>query len=196
MQFFNCGPNANTLPQSRRPLTKVLWACLVFAVGASRSLAQTAVISDAWWSYEQDCDGDNLRAGSLLENFARLNWFPDVVNCTGTLTVYEKVYFRPCGTATWFPIYTNAPHVIAGCRSIDQQYVDVELGSEGECRDYLIEIYRNGRATPDSIRSSANDTQLSEHREEALAEDLCASDMFTTCVALSESAARAVHLHS
>lgn len=163
----------------------MFWVCLTLCLTATGSLAQTAVISDAWWSYEQDCDGDGQKAGTLLENFARLNWFPDVVNCNGTLTVYEKVYFRPCGTATWFPIYTNTPHVIAGCRSIDQQYVDVELGAGGECRDYKIEIYRNGLLNRDSIRSSTNDVHLSQHREETLAEDICANDMFATCVALN-----------
>lgn len=149
------------------------------------SRAQTAVVSDAWWSYEQDCDGDTFKAGALEDNFARLNWFPDVSGCNGTLTVYEKVYYRPCGTGLWTPIYTNASHVIAGCRSSSQQYVDIQLGLGGECRDYKVEIFRNGQANPDSIRSSTNDVQLAQHREEALGQDLCASDTFATCVAIS-----------
>ena len=182
---FTCGPSAKTRIQLGRHLTSVVGACLAVWLTAIGSMAQISVISDAWWSYEQDCDGDKLRAGTLLENFARLNWFPDVVNCSGTLTVYEKVYFRPCGTTNWFSIYTNAPHVIAGCRSIDQQYVDIQLGAGGECRDYMIAIHRNGLANPDSIRSSTNDVQLSKRLEESLAEDICASDMFATCIALS-----------
>lgn len=166
-------------------MARALWVSLMLCLGATTSFPQTAVVSDAWWSYEQDCDGDGRRAGTLLDNFARLNWFPDVVNCNGTLTVFEKVYFRPCGTAAWIPIYTNAPHVISGCRSIDQQYVDIQLGAGGECRDYLIEVYRSGRVTPDAIRSSTNNVHLAQHREETLAEDVCASDSFATFVALA-----------
>ncbi len=184
MPLFKRRPNASkpSLPASR---LAILVAVLALLTGPLAALAQTAVISDAWWSYEQDCDGDSQKAGTLLDNFSRLNWFPDVVNCNGTLNVYERIYFRPCGTSTWVPIYTNAPHVIAGCRSIDQQYVDIELDAGGECRDYKIEIYRVGSPNPDSIRSSTNDVHLSQHREETLAEDVCASDTFATCVALN-----------
>lgn len=166
-------------------LRRTLGTCLAFLATTVGGLAQTATLSDAWWSYQQDCDGDGLKAGALLDNFARLNWFPDVVNCNGTLTVFEKVYFRPCGTAAWIPLYTNAPHLIAGCRSIDQQYLDIQLGEKGECRDYKIEVYRSGLLNPDFIRSSTNDVHLSQESEETLADDLCASDGFATCVALN-----------
>jgi hypothetical protein len=184
MQYLNRRPRATTLLSPGTFFTGLFGGWLALFV-ASAGLAQTAVISDAWWSYEQDCDGDNQRAGTLLDNFARLNWFPDVVNCNGTLMVYEKVYFRLCGTVAWIPIYTNAPHAIAGCRSVDQQYLDIQLGEKGGCRDYKIEVYRNGLLNPDSTRSSTNDVHLSQHREEALADDICASDMFATCVALN-----------
>src|SRR5262245_22945719 len=89
--------------------------------------AQTARISDAWWTYEQDCDGDGNRAGTLAGGFARLNWFPDVANCNGTLMVREKVEYRTCGTSTWIPIYTNTLHQITGCVSTDNQYLDIEM---------------------------------------------------------------------
>lgn len=173
-------PNLYPPPRTTFLLALLLWLGGVPLCGS----AQTAVLSDAWWSYEQDCDGDTFKAGALEDNFARLGWFPDVAGCTGTLTVYEKVYFRPCNTATWIPIYTNAPHVISGCRSANQQFVDIQLGVSGECRGYLIEIFRVGQANRDSVRSSTNDVHLAEHREEVLAEDVCASDAFATCVAL------------
>jgi len=147
--------------------------------------AQTAKISDAWWTYDQDCDGDGCRAGTLAGGFARLNWFPDVVNCNGTLTVQEKVLFRPCGTSTWISIYTNAPHQIAGCASTDSRYLDIQMGTNCDCRDYMVLIYRYGQSTPDDRRSSTNDVNLAQRREESLADDLCASDAFATCVALS-----------
>lgn len=156
----------------------------VLAVAADVQ-AQTAKISDAWWTYEQDCDGDGCHAGTLAGGFARLNWFPDVNNCNGTLTVYETVSFRPCGTDTWIPIYTNSPHQITGCVSTDNRYVDIQMGTNCDCREYMIEIFRNGQANPDDRRSGTNDAQLAQRQEEALEADLCASDMFATCVTLS-----------
>ena len=149
--------------------------------------AQTAVVSDAWWSYLQDCDGDGQHAGALENNFARLNWFPDVSNCNGAITVYERVSYRLCGAAVWTPIYTNTAHSISGCRSSNQQYVDIQIGPDAECRDYRIEIFRFGLPIPDSVRSSTNDTHLAQQFGEWLAGDLCASDSFATCVTLSGS---------
>src|SRR5690348_7468384 len=82
-----------------------------------KARAQTAVISDAWWTYQQDCNGDGCDAGILSGNKARLNWNPDVQDCNGTLTVFEIVYSKPCDSDTWTAIYTNTPHSIVGCRS-------------------------------------------------------------------------------
>lgn len=147
--------------------------------------AQTAKVSDAYWSYLQDCDGDGNQAGVLAGNFARLNWFPDVNNCNGTLTVFEVVSYRPCGATPWIPLYTNATHTIIGCSVPNQRYLDIEMGAAGECRDYKIEIYRVGQSNPDSIRSSTNDVQLAAHKEEQLTEDTCANDSFNSCVVLS-----------
>ncbi len=161
---------------------------LLMAAGlasSSTGAAQTAVISDAWWTFQQDCSGDGSKAGTLEGNFARLNWAADVANCNGTLNVYEKVYYRPCGTDPWTPIYTNAAHSITGCRTVGQQYVDISLGAGGECRDYMIEIFRVGHTTPDARRSSTNGVDLAQHREQWLAEDFCRSDFFTTCVTLA-----------
>src|SRR3954471_15020447 len=84
-------------------------AALLFAL-AQTVAAQTAYISDAWWTFQQDCDGDLAFAGTLLGNVARLNWAPAVVNCNGTLTVAEIISRRTCGSGTWTPIFTNAPH--------------------------------------------------------------------------------------
>lgn len=161
------------------------WAVLASVVLVSRGAAQTALVSDAWWTFQQDCNGDGVKAGTLEGDFARLNWASDVANCNGTLTVYEKIYYRPCGASAWTPIFTNAPHIIVGCRSIDQQSVDISMGAGGECRDYKIEVYRQGVANPDGLRSSTNDVDLAQHREQGLAEDFCLSDFFATCIALN-----------
>ncbi|HEX5218462.1 MAG TPA: lysyl oxidase family protein [Verrucomicrobiae bacterium] len=159
------------------------WCCLlVLTLGAQ---AQTARISDAWWTFDQDCDGDGNRAGTLAGGFARLNWFPDVNNCSGTLMVREKIQYRPCGTLTWISLYTNELHQITGCVSTDVQYLDIEMGTNGECREYMISIYREGQSLPDYRRSNTNDVHLAQHREESLAFDLCASDTFANCMALA-----------
>jgi len=159
--------------------------CLGLLALAASVQAQTARISDAWWTYEQDCDGDGNRAGTLAGGFARLNWFPDVTNCNGTLMVREKVEYRPCGTTTWISLYTNQLHQITGCVSTDGQYLDIQMGTNGECREYMISIYRSGVSITDYRRSPTNDVNLAQHREESLATDLCASDTFANCVALA-----------
>src|SRR5258706_3868233 len=159
-------------------------ATIVLAL-AHVAAAQTAYISDAWWTFQQDCDGDLAFAGTLFGNVGRLNWPPAVTNCNGTLTVFEVISQRACGSSLWAPIYTNAPHPIAGCQSIAHRYLDVPFASGGACREYRIQIYRNGQANPDYVRSSTNDIDLAQHKEELLSEDVCASDFFTSCVSLS-----------
>lgn len=150
-----------------------------------RASAQlTAVIEDAWWTFQQDCDGDNLHAGTLTGNAARLNWNPDVFNCNSNLTVFAIVYARPTSTSTWTPIYTNTAHTITGCRSSDAQHVDLVLSTTAAANDYKIELYRTGQLIPDYTRSSDNDPDLSNHGEEAIANDFCLSDNFATSASL------------
>ncbi len=173
---------------------KPIGVCLLLALFPSHCLSQTAIIDDAWWSYQQDCNGDGCRAGTLTGDFARLNWNPDVVNCNGTLTVYEIVYSKPCASSSWTALYTNAPHTIVGCRSSDSQLFDVQMASGCACWDYKIEIYRTGHAQPDYVRSGTNDADLFHHQEQLLAEDVCPNDDFGACVTLPGSyGSRAAH---
>src|SRR5581483_10869307 len=150
----------------------------------SRANAQTAYIDDAWWTYVQDCNGNGCSAGTLPGDMARLNWSPDVTNCNNTLTVFEIIYDRPHGTSTYTSIYTNAAHTIVACRAINQQYVDIPMAGECNARDYKIEVYRSGHTTPDYVRSGTNDTDLLNHKEKLLSEDICANDSFAGCIAL------------
>jgi hypothetical protein len=167
---------------------------ILLAALHSRCLSQTAIIDDAWWSYQQDCNGDGCKAGTLTGDFARLNWNPDVVNCNGTLTVFEIVYSKPCASSSWTALYTNAPHTIIGCRSSDSQSLDIQMASGCACWDYKIEIYRNGHVQPDYVRSGTNDVDLLHHQEQLLAEDVCPNDDFAACVTLVGSyGARAAH---
>ena len=147
--------------------------------------AQRATIDDAWWSYQQDCNGDGCQAGTLAGEMARLNWNPDVTNCNGTLTVYEVVYSKTCASNTWTAFYTNSAHSITGCRSSDGQSIDVPMGSGCACRDYKIEIYRTGQATPDYVRSGTNDVDLFHHQEQGFAQDVCPNDAFGACTTIT-----------
>src|SRR5215475_8983781 len=175
-------------------LIRPMVMCLFLAALTSRCLSQTATIDDAWWTYQQDCNGDGCHSGTLAGDFARLNWHPDVVNCNGTLSVYEIVYSKPCASSAWTALYTNAPHSITGCRSSDSQSLDVQMASGCACWDYKIEIYRNGHLQPDYVRSSTNDVDLFHHQEQLLAEDVCPNDDFGACVTLSSSyGSRAAH---
>jgi hypothetical protein len=149
--------------------------------------AQLATIDDAWWTYQQDCNGDGCQAGTLAGDLARLNWNPDVTNCNGSLTVFEIVYAKPCSTNTWAALYTNSAHAIVGCRSSDSQFYDVHMDASCGCWDYKIEIYRSGHTLPDYVRSSTNDPDLFQHKEQALTEDVCPNDDFSACVTLSGS---------
>ena len=148
-------------------------------------LAQTAVIDDAWWSFRQDCNGDGCYAGTLPNDMARLNWNPDVLNCNGSLGVYEIVYTRPCGSNLWTAIHTNAAHTIIGCRSSDAQHLDVALAQDCGCREYQIAIFQIGQALPDDARAPVNDPDLAQVHEQSLAQDFCLSDMFGTCASLA-----------
>src|SRR5882724_7182541 len=156
--------------------------CLLFCLLRFSCFSQTATIDDAWWTYQQDCNGDGCQAGTLAGDFARLNWNPDVTNCNGTLTVYEIVYFKSCASTSWTALYTNAAHSVTGCRSSDSQSFDVKMTSDCDCFDYKIEIYRAGHPLPDYVRSGTNDVDLLHHHEQLLAEDLCPNDDFESCV--------------
>jgi hypothetical protein len=172
---------------SARNAWRALGFCLAVLSFPASVTAQHATIDDAWWTYQQDCNGDGCQAGTLSGDFARLNWNPDVTNCNGTLTVFEVVYLKPCASTTWTPFYTNSAHSITGCRSSDGQTIDVPMGTGCACRDYKIEIYRSGQTVPDYVRSGTNDPDLFHHQEQALVEDVCPNDAFGSCSTISGS---------
>jgi hypothetical protein len=146
------------------------------------------LIGGSWWTYQQDCNGDGCYAGNLPGNKARLNWSPVVQGCNGALTVFEVIYWSRCDAGKWTAVWTNAPHLITGCRSLNDQSVDIHLDSGCQCWDYKIELYELGQTTPDDIHSNTNDPTLAHHKEQTLAEDYCQSDFFASCDSLSGSA--------
>jgi len=128
----------------------------------------TATIYDAWWTYQVDTDGDGCWEAPASTGY-HLNWDPDVsVGGTCTLSVFEKVYIRQCGSASWSLWNTTASHVITGLSIANQQYIDMPAGLDCTCFEYKIEVYRTGQVTPDYTRDPTNDLDLANHREEAL----------------------------
>jgi len=120
-----------------------------------------ATIYNAWWTDSLDIDQDGCVSG------ARLNWDVDVVG-GGSLSVYEKIYYRPDGSTYWIPFLTTSPHTITGSLTTDSSST-VVLGS-GSCAlyDYRIEVYRNGFSSYDHALDPATDPDLNNHREETL----------------------------
>jgi hypothetical protein len=128
-----------------------------------------ATIAQAWWGPLQDRDNDGCLAAT--NDLMRLYWDPNLVNCSGPVTVFEKIYFRPCGTTTWFYYSATPQHVITGTSTTDQQYLDIPSGVSCACYDYRIDIYRSGRVAADDSRDPANEPVLGNHREESNAQD-------------------------
>jgi hypothetical protein len=172
-------------PGLRCGLRRLSWLLGFGALIALHGHAQTAFISDAWWTFQQDCNGDGCKAGTLPGDFARLNWSANVVDCNGILSVFEIIYSRPSGSVNWTALYTNASHTITGCRSTGEEFLDVQMAGGCLSRDYKIEVYRDSQTDPDDIRSDDNDADLAAHREQLLSQDFCLSDFFATCAALN-----------
>jgi hypothetical protein len=122
----------------------------------------TAVIWDAWWTNKVDLDGDGYVRSAIL------HWDPDVSGA-GTLTVYEKIYYRLMGGTFWTLLAQTSPHAITGS-AVD----DLTLSISGNSHDeyyWLIEIYRSGQSSPDYTRNISNDSDLWDFWWETSAED-------------------------
>jgi hypothetical protein len=168
-----CGIRSYNQSQLGRLTSSAVCIGLFFCVGLAtpRAHAQDAYVSAAWWTYQQDCNGNGCHAGNLPGDKARLNWSPVVTDCYGSLAVFEIVYSSTCGSGAWVPVYTNSPHTILACRSLNNQYVDLPMGSNCLCRDYKIALYEVGQTIPEDIHSSTNDPNLAHHQEELLSQD-------------------------
>jgi hypothetical protein len=124
-----------------------------------------ADIWNAWWTDEVDQDGDGYVRS------ARLNWDPDVADCSGSLTVFERIYWRrPCGGGSWNFFTETAPHAITDCYTSDQQYVDI-IGGSHNTYDWRIRIYRVGESSPDDTYDDSDDPDLSCYEMEIFIED-------------------------
>jgi hypothetical protein len=123
-----------------------------------------AVIWDAWWSNGVDLDGDGFKRS------ARLNWDPDVSGGSGSLTVFEKIYYKLKSASAWTLLVTTSPHTIIDTATNDSQYRDISGGNHDEY-DWMIEIYRSGNSTPDYTRDPSNDAELDNYAMETIIED-------------------------
>jgi len=97
-----------------------------------------------------------------------LNWNSDLTPCHGTVSVYENVYRRLSGQASWQLWATTPPHNITGQSSADQQSVEIATGVSCEAYDYKVELFRTGETTPEYVRDPSNDPDLAGRSEEAL----------------------------
>ncbi|UCC30808.1 MAG: IPT/TIG domain-containing protein, partial [Phycisphaerales bacterium] len=123
-------------------------------------------IWDAWWTDQIDTDGDGYRSS------ARLNWDPDIVGCSGSVEVYEKVYWMRANSGVWNLSFTNWPHTLTDCISGDSASLNYE-GGQHDLYDWKIEIYRTGEHfTPDYTRGPANDGDLNDYKMELPSEEL------------------------
>lgn len=139
-----------------------------------------ATITDAWWTNEVDQDGDGCVRS------ATLNWEPDAVGCSGSMLVYEMVYYRQAGFPDWTFYTMTDVHTIDGCSPDDQQALDVTLDVVCDDYDFRIEIYRgDDPGMPDDTRDSDNDSDLNDYRMEDATDDEgccpCTGDLTQPC---------------
>lgn len=149
--FDSCGFNASA--------TTLRWRC------ATCVPASTALVYDAWWTAEVDQDGDGCRRS------ATLNWDPDVADCVGTLSVFEKIYWKPSSGSTWTLLTTTSAYALTGCPDTDARALPIAFAGACAANDWLIEIYRVGQSSPDYSRTPTNDPSLNDHPEESAVND-------------------------
>lgn len=137
----------------------------------------TATIVNAWWTNSVDVDGDGYKRSM------RLNWDPDVAGGSGSLSVFEKIYYRPASGGSWNLETTTTSHTITGTTSSDRQFRDIAVATGvHDLYDWKIEIYRVGQATPDQTLDGANATDLNDFAMESAANDV-ATDKPTARIA-------------
>ncbi|MBI2569255.1 MAG: choice-of-anchor H family protein [Candidatus Schekmanbacteria bacterium] len=131
--------------------------------------ATRATIYDAWWTNLVDYDRDRY------VRQARLSWDPDVSGGSGSLTVFEKIYWKRWSSSTWTLLGTTNTHTITGAATSDAVYVTIGGGSH-DLYDWRIDVYRVGVSTPDNIRHAGNDWNLDNTRFETSAQDAYARE--------------------
>ena len=135
-----------------------------YALETASEDSSLTTISATFWTNAVDFYGDGYKRS------ARLNWNPDVVGCSGTATVFEKVWRKPTLSTTWTLVFTGAPHAITGCSNADMQFLNV-IGQSHYLYDWKIDIFRSGMGAYDYTRNPGNDANLNDYPLETAAED-------------------------
>ncbi len=117
------------------------------AAPPGRALTSNLVLAN--WDYEVDYDGDGYI------QFGRLLWDADVKGGSGSITVFDKVYWRLAGTTAWSHLYTTPLYVITNYDSTDARILNL-YGSARQEYDFRIESYREGQAAPDDFMDPSN----------------------------------------
>jgi hypothetical protein len=124
----------------------------------------TATIYNAWWTNWVDIDGDGYKRQAML------NWDPDVAGGAGSLTVFERIYYKAHSSGTWLFFYQSTPHVITGLATSDAWSVGV-ICNVANYYDFRIDVIRSGMTTWDYSRSPLNDADLNAYRMEPYTSD-------------------------
>jgi hypothetical protein len=132
---------------------------------AAQDVLILATIYDAWWTNKVNLDGDTFVRS------ARLNWDPDVVGAVGTLSVFEKVYYKVWTATTWTYLTQTTAHTITGNTAADSQFIDIYATTSANSYDFKIEVYRSGTTAPDSTRTETNDPDLNNFKMEMPSQD-------------------------
>jgi len=130
------------------PAANVPSAASAPATGGARTL--TATISIVQWLNEVDYNNNGYK------EYAELYWDPDVKGGAGSLSVFEKVYWRLNGTTPWSLLVTMPTHTITGTSVTDAQTLKLN-GGEHNGYDFRIEIYEAGAASPDAVADPTTD---------------------------------------
>jgi hypothetical protein len=130
-----------------------------------------AKVRDAWWTAPVDVDGDGYKRS------ARLNWDSDVAG-PGSLSVYEKIYYKVWNTTTWTSLSQTPVHTIIGTSTADARYLAVAAAGINYY-DFKIEVYRSGVSGADYARGEWNDGDLNNYPLEPAYRDIAISGLPT-----------------
>jgi subtilase family serine protease len=124
-----------------------------------------ATIWDCWWTNEVDVDGDGYVRS------AKLWWDPDVTGGGGSLTIFERIYYKQSSSGSWTLWRTTSNHTITGTTTGDRQSVDIN-GISHAIYDWKIEVYRSGHSSADNVRGPDADEDLNDYTMETAQEDV------------------------
>jgi len=143
-------PPKASLGGSLSPISAVKGSSAPAAPAVPDARALTAKISVVQWINEVDYDLDGYK------QYAELTWDPDVRGGSGSLVIYEKVYWKLSSASTWSLLITTPTRTITGNSAYDAMSLKLN-GGEHNGYDFRIEVYQAGASTPDDVEDSLSD---------------------------------------